>query len=79
MPTTGIREAVHQLVDESDPKILKAIKAMLEAYHGEKWSEQAIDELNSDIKASEEEYSQGEFYTHEEATKISDQWQHQKV
>ena len=72
-----IKEQVHLLVDESDEQILRAVKAMLEAYHSEKWTEEQVKDFNADIEVSENEYKNGDFIMHEEVIKLSDQWQHQ--
>ncbi len=77
MPEIEIRERVHQLVDESDNRILRAVEAMLEAWREEKWSDQEINDLNLDIEESEKGIQSGAFYTQEDVWKISE-WKHQK-
>ena len=72
-----IKEQVHLLVEESDEQILRAVKAMLEAYHA-KSSEEEIEDLNHDIEESEKELEKGESYTQEEVIKMSDQWKYQR-
>lgn len=79
MPPIGLKEEIHRLVEKSDNQILRAVKAMLEAYYSENWADEGVNDLNRDIEASNKEFAEGEFYTQEQATKISDQWRHQKI
>jgi hypothetical protein len=78
MPEVEIRERVHQLVDESDNRILRAVEAMLEAWQEEKWSKEEIEDLNREIEQSELEIKDGQYYTQEEVLKMSAEWKHQK-
>jgi hypothetical protein len=73
-----IKDQVHLLVEESDEKILKAVKAMLEAYNQEKWPDDEIAAFNEDVQVAEDEYKKGEIITHEQVVKLSGGWQESK-
>lgn len=76
MESVDLRNSVLEFIKtKADTRFLKLVEALAASYHeNASIDRESLDEYNVDIDNAIKEIENGDFYTHENAKKIANQW-----